>query len=433
MMHDDERKAYATSIALIVTMFAMWGLAHRLYDTLLPEFARALRLDDNKVNLAQWILSFGYCLMVIPATMLMRNFGFKAGVTFGLGVFAVGMFLFYPAAEQHQYYFLLLAALTVGCGLALLEMAADPLIVTLGPVESAVRRLNLAQTLNPLGILIGLFVGRRIVQDQLHYPSSQLAHEIVKPYFLIGAAILFFALLVDYVEFPKVATERVKKDDRTLKDFALLFRHKRYSRGAAALFLCSASQVVLWGFAIAYAQSVSHSASLYSGADILLWSLIAFTAGRAVGTSLMYKFDPSLVLTAFAIAGATLVAGAAVSGNQFGKLCIVGASFCMSVFFPTIFGNAIRDLGPLNKAGSALLMCAAGCGAAALPLTNLLSRFIHIQYVMVVPSLGFFLIALFAMDFYNADKSASFSAHRATTPDRPSDTPPGDGRVGTLR
>ena len=396
-------KTYRIAIVVTVVLFAIWGMAHRLYDTLLPEFAAALALDAYRTSLAQWILSLGYPLMAIPAAMLTRNFGYKTGVMFGLGCFAVGMFLFYPAAQQHAYAFLLTAALVVGCGLAMLEMAADPLIVRLGPVATAVRRLNIAQALNPIGVVAGLFVGRLIVEAARQHPVAQLASALVTPYFFIGAGVLFFAFLVDNIEFPPVARERVSKNDGTIADFGKLFSHRLYMLGAGALFLCSVSQVVMWGFTIPYAQGAVPG---ISAADVLLWALYAFTAGRIVGTALMYAIDPSWILAVFAACGSALAAVAAFAGGEVGIWCIVGASFFLSVVFPTIFASAIRDLGPQTKSGAAFLMLAAGTGAIALALADLVVAPATVQYVMVVPCLGFAAISAFAVVFRRADKLA---------------------------
>jgi MFS transporter, FHS family, L-fucose permease len=391
------------AIALIVSMFAIWGLAHRLYDTLLPQFAAALALNDFTTNLAQWALSFGYFLMALPAAMVTRNFGYKSGVVFGLGCFSVGMFLFYPAAHDHGYYFFLLAAVVVGSGLAMLEVSADPLIVRLGSVKTAVRRLNIAQTMNPIGILAGFFVGNWVVSSDLEHPVAQLAHSLVEPYFIIGAGVLLFAFFVDNVKFPAVAGERVSRDARTVGDFRKLLAHNRFLLGAGALLLCSVTQVVLWGFTIRYAQHTIPGMTLSSAKDILLWALIAFTIGRVIGTALMYAFDPSILLAAFAAAGAAFALGAAFTGGETGVQCIIAASFFLSIVFPTIFGNAIRDLGPLTKAGSAMMMLAAGSGAAALAIANLVCPPDGVQHLMLVSAAGFAGIAAYGAWYYATD------------------------------
>lgn len=396
--------AYRIAITLTLSMFAIWGLAHRLYDTLLPEFATALSLDDYQTSLAQWALSFGYYLMALPAALISRNFGYKSGVVFGLGCFAVGMFLFYPAAEQHAFSYFLCAAVVIGSGLAILEVSADPLIVSLGPKESAVRRLNLAQTLNPIGILMGFFVGQRLLASTIQHPMAELAHALVTPFFFIGAGVLLFAFIVDKVKFPPVAIERVASSDSTIKSFVKLFPNRIFALGVGAQFLCAVAQVVMWGFAIRYALNAIPGIGVAGAKDVMLWALIAFTIGRAIGTALMYRFDPSIILAIFTAGGAGAAAIAAFAGGALGVQCIVAASFFLSVVFPTVFASSIRDLGSLTKSGAAVLMFAAGSGAAILALLNVLITQDTVQYVMIVPSVCFAAITLFALVFRTADK-----------------------------
>ncbi|HUO99115.1 MAG TPA: MFS transporter [Rhizomicrobium sp.] len=397
-------KSHRIAVLLTVAMFAIWGMAHRLYDFLQPEFSAALSLNAYQTNLAGWILSLGYPLMAVPAAMLTRNFGYKSGVMFGLGGFAVGMFLFYPAAEQHEYFFLLAASLAIGCGLATLEIAADPLIVRLGSAETAVRRLNLAQTLNGIGAVLGLYLGQQIIEGVRRHPAAELAHTLVAPFFVIGACVLFFAFLVDNVEFPPLARERVARDDSTIADFRKLFSRRMYLLGAVALAVCSITQVVMWGFTISYART---QAPGLAGTGVLLWAFYAFMFGRVAGTALMYFVDPSKVLALFAAGGAASAAAAAIAGGTAGVWCILAASFFLSVVFPTIFGSAIRDIGAQTKSGSAFLMLAAGTGALVLALTKFVVGPGGAQYVMILPALGFAAIAAYAAVVFRADKRAA--------------------------
>jgi MFS transporter, FHS family, L-fucose permease len=399
--------AYRFAIALTLGMFVIWGMAHRLYDTLLPEFGNALSLDDYQTSLAQWALSFGYYLMALPAALISRNFGYKSGVVFGLGCFAVGMFLFYPAAQQHAFSFFLGAAVVIGSGLAILEVSADPLIVCLGPKESAVRRLNFAQALNPIGVLMGLFVGQQLLANTVGHPPAELGNALVTPFFFIGAGVLLFAFIVDKAKFPPVAIERVAGSDSTIKSFVKLFPNHIFMLGVGAQFLCAVAQVVMWGFTLRYALNAVPGIGEAGAKDVLLWALVAFTVGRLFGTTLMYRFDPSVILSIFTAGGAVAAAIAAFAGGKLGVQCIVAASFFLSVVFPTVFASSIRDLGALTKSGAALLMFAAGSGAAILALLNVLITQDTVQYVMMVPSLCFAAITVFAVVFRRADMKAA--------------------------
>ena len=392
-----ESKTYRLAIALTLTLFAIWGLAHRLYDTLLPDFATALSLNDYQQSLAGWALSFGYYLMALPAALISRNFGYKSGVVFGLGTFAVGMFLFYPAAEQHAFAWFLLAAVVIGSGLAILEVSADPLVVRLGPKETAVRRLNIAQALNPVGVVAGFFLGQHLLKTTAAHAVADMADTLVTPLFFIGAGVLFFAFLVDNTAFPPVAIDRVAKNDSTVKSFRPLFHRRPFMLGAGAQFLCAVAQVVMWGFAVRYATAEVPGMTAAGAKDVLLWCLFAFCIGRIAGSILMYRCNPAVLLAVFAAGGTLATLTAATVGGFTGIQCLVAASFFWSILFPTIFAGSIRDLGSDTKTGAAVLMFAAGSGAAVLALLNVVATPATMRFVMAVPAVCFAAIVAYAV------------------------------------
>jgi len=217
--------------------------------------------------------------------------------------------------------------------------------------------------------------------------------------------VMLFAFIVEQIDFPPVASERVAMDDSTVKSFSRLFSNRLFRFGMIAQALCSVAQVILWGYTIRYAHQAMPGLTAVAATDILLWSLIAFTIGRVVGTALMYRYDPSHLLAVFAGSAALCAAVAAVTGGAIGLYSIVGASFFLSITFPTIFGSTIRDLGPLTKSGAALLMLAAGSGAAVFALVNLVVTDATIQYAMFLPSLSFAGIAVFALQYYRATRT----------------------------
>jgi MFS transporter, FHS family, L-fucose permease len=392
-------KTYRVAIALTLCLFVIWGLAHRLYDTLLPDFATALSLNAYQQSLAGWALSFGYYLMALPAALVSRNFGYKSGVVFGLGTFAVGLFLFYPAAEQHAFAWFLLAAVMIGSGLAILEVSADPLVVRLGDKKTAVRRLNVAQALNPIGVVAGFFIGQHLLKLSAATAGQDPAGALVTPLFFIGAAVLFFAFLVDNAAFPPVAIARVAKDDSTVRSFRPLFKKRLFMLGVGAQFLCAVTQVVMWGFAARYAMAEVGEMTDAGAKDVLLMCLFAFVVGRVVGTALMYRFDSSVLLAIFATGGSVATLIAALHGGYIGVEALVAASFFWSILFPTIFASSIRDLDGDTKTGAAMLMFAAGSGAAVLALLNVVATPQTVQYVMLVPALGFAAIVAFALHY----------------------------------
>lgn len=386
------QKSYILASVLIVGMFALWGLSHRLYGTLFPVFATALSLNDVQVTFANWLNSLGYCLMAIPAAFFIRNMGYKSGVVAGLSIFAIGVFLYYPAAEQHGYKFLLGAGFLAYSGLALLEIAADPLIMQMGPAKSAIRRLNIAQALNPLGQLLGFFVSTWIVASELRNPIGQLAHALVQPYFLIGLCVLLFAFLIDKIAFPPISTERVARQDSTFGDIAQLLKMPLFVFAIVALALYMVGQSFLWDVTLRYVHAGQTSA-----ADLLSWSLLAFLIGRFAGTALMFRFEPVRLLVVFAAAATILAALAVLLGGRFGVFAILGASFFLSILFPTIFGCAVQRLGPHVKSASAILIMASGSANMVLPIIKLVCGPAAISYMALVPVLCFGAILVFAV------------------------------------
>jgi len=406
-------KRYTLSIALTGCAFAIWGFAQWLYGTLVSPFAAALLLNAGEIYLAQWVLCLGYCLAAIPAAELTRHFGYKSGVVFGFGCFGVGMFLFHPAAEQHQFYYFVAAALLAGAGLSFLEISANPMIARLGPVETSVRRLNIAQAIIPVGGVMGFLVGAWIIQSAYKHPATQLAQALVQPYFAIGVVMLLFAFVVDKVEFPPIAGERVNKGEHISQDFAQLISRPLFMFGLGAILLCLVAQVILLGLSIPYCLAFVPGYSPASAGNIILWSLIACIIGRIIGTAAMYWINPIRLLVFFSGSAAVLTAAITFVGGQFGVICIVGASFFMSILFPTIFGSSIRDLGPLTKTGSALLILAAGVGAGAMAIPNLGFATAHIRVMMLLPSLCFAAITVFAI----AQHRAAAGKHGSQGPD----------------
>lgn len=398
----DTRRSIAFSSALVMAMFAIWGLSHRLYETVFPEFVAALSLSDVQVSIAHWVRSLGYIFIAIPSAIFLRSFGYKAGVIGGLGCFAIAMLMFYPAETQHSYVFFVLAGLLANCGVALLEIAADPWVMRIGSGQSAVRRLNIAQTFNPLGLLVGMGLGSALMSPTLNMGQ----HAMIEPYLLVGLGVLLFAYLIDKVKFSAVATEREPKGEHTLDQAKALLKLPAFRFGLLALALYIAGHTVLWGFAARYGD-----AALPSGApDLLSWTLYAFIAGQVIGSGLMYRFAPLSLLIVFACAAAILTALAAFAHGWFGIGCIVAASFFMSILFPTIFGLVVEDMGKEIKTASALLIMASGSANLIPPTIALFAGPGYSPAFVLLPSLCFAAIAGFAVAKRNSVAATAVTA-----------------------
>jgi len=401
------KQSYLLAFILIVSLFFAWGVANSLNDILIPQFKKAFVLTDLQTALVQSAFYGGYFLLAMPAAMFSRRFGYKAAVVCGLIIFSLGAFLFYPAAEMHAYIYFLGALLVLASGLSFLETSANPMVAMLGSPENSERRLNFAQAFNPLGVLLGIFIGRWFILSDKQLPSDQLAHAVVAPYMVIAASVLLLALLIAVVKFSPVATARIEKGAGESGGFLKLFAYPRFLFGVMAQFFYVAAQVGVWSFMIRYTQHAVPTIKVTAAADILFWSLFSFMIGRFIGTALMGRINPDRLMAIYAGIAVVLTLIAALVGGWTGVMCLAATSFFMSIMFPTIFAGAIRDLGPLTKSGASFLVMAIIGGAAAPPVMGLISGYSSMQYAMAVPSLCFAVILAFAWVNYTAHAKAT--------------------------
>jgi MFS transporter, FHS family, L-fucose permease len=402
-MTQDIFRKHKLAFVLTFGLFALWGLGHRLYDTLVPEFAKAFGLDSVQLVVTQSAYSLTYFLFAIPAALYTRIFGGKAGIVFGLGAWCVGAFLFYPAAQQHAFLFFLFAAVVMSLGYIFIEISVNPLVARMGPPESAIRRLNIAHALYPIGVLAGVYIGRWIVLLDLKLPAGQLANAIVQPYMVLGACILLLAFVTENTRFPEMAREREGRRGAWREYKQLLLRpHFLAAFGAQ---ICNvAAMAGTWTLSAWYIDYAIPGATSAAAADFLLLSLIVFGIGRIAGAALMFRFAPNRLLLLFAASGVVFGGVATFFGGQIGVYAMVASSFSVSIMFATILGSAIRDLGPLTKAGTALIYMGGAGSAIGVALMHLVWTYSSIQYAMLVPTLGYTGIVAFAI--YNGRAGA---------------------------
>ena len=402
---------YVSAMILIVALFAFWGLSNSLNDVLIPQFRRTFQLGDFASSFVQFATYVGYFVFAIPASLFMRRFGYRAAVVLGLALFGTGALLFYPAAQLGEYHWFLGALFVVASGLSFLETSANPMIATMGSAENADQRLNFAQMFNPLGTIVGVFVGKELILSDAHLDSAQVsamepaaqaawrAAELAAvklPYLAIAAVMLCWAVLVAVVKFPPLA-RRVEADaGADTGGFAGLAAFPRYWFGVLAQFAYVGAQVGVWSFVIRYTQFNTPGTAEKVAANNLLITLTLFFAGRFVGTLLMSKFRPALLLGVFAAADVLLCVTAATSGGGIGLHALMATSFFMSIQFPTIFTMSLRGLGAHTKSGSSFLVMAIVGGAIVPPLMGLVSDRSSINTAMLVPALCFALVAFFA-------------------------------------
>ncbi len=392
-------------VILITALFFFWGMANNLNDILIPQFKKAFSLTNFESSLVQSAFYMGYFIMALPAGFLMRKFGYKAAVITGLVLFAMGALMFYPAAEIRKYAWFLGALFVIASGLAFLETSANPLMTILGDPKRAAFRLNLAQSFNPLGSLVGIWVGKTFILSGIEKLNSTAdfvreAKAVQIPYLIIGGVIIGWAILVAISKFPKAATtDAHTAEEAKVNGFEAiggLFKHAHFLTGVVAQFFYVGAQVGVWSYTIKYAQA-EIGITDKAAADYVFASLVLFWIGRVVGTALLRFLPASRVLGVFAVVNIALTAVAATLGGQNGLYCMVASSFFMSIMFPTIFATSVRGLGPLTKTGSSLLVMSIVGGFVLTNAMGYIADLMDIKAAIAVPVLCFVVIALYGL------------------------------------
>ena len=406
--------AYLFPLILIISLFFLWGIANNLNDVLIAQFKKVFELTDLQSGLVQSAFYFGYFCFAIPAALFMKQFGYKAAVVFGLAVYGLGALLFLPAASIREYHLFLGALFVIASGLSFLETSANPLIAAMGPPETAERRLNFAQSFNPLGTIAGVLIGRQFILSgnepteaefaamtplELDQFYTMEADAVRGPYLVLGLFVLAWAALVLFTKFPPIAGAQAAKDEGPgrLSDFGKLLAKPAYMFGVLAQFAYVGAQVGVWSFMIRYAQATVPGTGEKLAAGYLVWSLVAFMIGRFIATGLMSFVRPGRLMAIYGIVNVCLCLVAVVLPGQTGLYALAATSFFMSLMFPTIFAMSLRDLGPLTKAGSSFLVMAIIGGAVLTALMGFLSDHSAIHIAMLVPAACFGVVALYAI------------------------------------
>jgi FHS family L-fucose permease-like MFS transporter len=352
-------------------------------------FKNVLLLSHFESSLVQAAFYGGYCVMAIPAALFIRRFTYKSGILAGLVLYALGCLLFIPAGNARDFSFFLAAYFIMTSGLAFLETTANPYILSMGPEETAARRLNFAQAFNPVGSLMGMFVAKDFILGRLD-PADETARRamaesapeafqkiqiadlavIVGPYAILGGVVLLAMVAFALAKLPD-STSTESRESTVGASLGRLLRTPDYVWGVVAQAFYVGAQIMVWTFIIQYAvNEIGLSAQTAQGWNIV--AMVVFVSSRFVCTYLLKYLNPGLLLTFLAIAGGALVMGAIFLKGMPGLYSLVGVSACMSLMFPTIYGIALSGLGDDAKLGSAGLIFAIGGGCLMPPLQALI-------------------------------------------------------------
>ena len=378
-----ERK-YLLPFILITSLFALWGFANDITNPMVAAFQTVMELSATKASMVQFAFYGGYATMAIPAALFIRKYSYKSGILLGLGLYAIGAFLFIPAAAYEEFSFFCVSLYVLTFGLAFLETTANPYILSLGDKETSTRRLNFAQAFNPVGSLSGMAVASLIILPNLWSDKRDAAGQIIfdtlsesekagirvhdlavirDPYVAIGLVVLVMFIIIALVKMPR--TEGNGEKISAGETLSRLWRNVRYRSGVLAQMFYVAAQIMVWTFIIQYADNLGINKATAQMYNIVAMGLaLSF---RFIGTYLMKYFPAYKMLLVFGIGATVCTLGTIFIEGMAGLYCLVAISAFMSIMFPSIYGIALENVEARDTSLGAAFLVMAIVGGAIMP------------------------------------------------------------------
>lgn len=402
-------RRFRLGFAVIVSLFFLWAIANNFNDILIRHFQKGLGLNRAEAGLLQFVFYIGYFVVALPAGLLMRRAGYRAGILVGLGLYAGGAMLFYPASMTLNYGFFLCALFVLAAGAACLETSANAYIGTFGDPATAVQRLNFAQAFNGLGGFLAPIAGGLLIFSGIEHSAGALAAmtpselaayradelaNVRLPYMLIAAAAILTGVAVFFARLPDAAAEGGKQAKAGLAD---ALRHRPLRLAVVAQFFYVGAQVGIWSYFIDFVKDTMPQVPERQAAYLLSVSLVLFMAGRFLGTAMMARIRPAHLLTFNAFVNVALCAVAALAGGWVAIGALAMTSLFMSIMFPTIFALGVEGLGEARPMGSSCIIMAIIGGAVFPPLMGLAALWTgSMSPALFLPLLCFVVIGLYA-------------------------------------
>ncbi len=397
------------AFVMITSLFFMWGFVHNLDPILIPHLKKSFSFSTLQSSLVDSAVFIAYFVMALPAGFIMKKYGYKAGIITGLTLFAIGSFLFIPAANTQQYRFFLMALFIIACGLTILETAANPYASLLGDPATATQRLNFAQSFNGLAATLAPIIGARMILAEgysdealnaMDAGAKQLAlaseaATVKAPYFILGCIIVLIAVIFACIKLPKIKEEGETNPGKSILH---TLRHKHLLWAVVAQFFYVGAQVCVFSFFILFAVKAA-GIDKVKAADYLGWGCgMAFMVGRFAGTFIMRYVAPHKLLAYYALACIILCIVAISAQGMVPVYAVIGIAFFMSIMFPTIFSLGIKNLGADTAMGSSLIIMSIVGGALLPPVLGYISDVSgSIQIGYIVPLVCFVFVFWFGM------------------------------------
>lgn len=405
-----EKNNYLIPFILVTSLFFLWGISNNLTGILIPHLRKALLLTNTQSTFVDTAVYLAYFLAAIPAGLIINKYGYKIGIIIGLLVFSLGAFLFVPAANSRTFGIFLLGLFIIGCGLTILETAANPYATKLGNPEGATTRLNLAQSFNGLAAFLAPMIGTLFILSGKEYTSEQLslmpevekiayltseAASVKMPYIILGVCLLVLAIVFMVLKFPEFREEGKMNTSGSIGS-ALKQRHLVWA--IIAQFFYVGAQVCVTSFFVRMAISGGGVDEKTAGYYLGIYGLL-FMAGRFIGTIIMRYIQPAKLLSIYALLCILLSFIAIYAEGKNVVLALGGLGFFMSIMFPTIFSLGIKDLNENTKPASSLIVMSI-IGGAIFPV--IMGKIIDnygddIQKGYIVPLICFFVVLYFGI------------------------------------
>jgi FHS family L-fucose permease-like MFS transporter len=390
------KSSYLYPFILITSLFFLWGLAHNMLDVLNKHFQEALGVSRAESGFIQFVVFGAYFVMALPAGYLIKKVGYKWGIVTGLLLYAAGALLFYPAVEISTFGFFLFALFIIASGLTVLETAANPYVTVLGPPESSEQRLNLSQSFNGVGAILGPLIGGLLVFSGEGKAKAELS-AVQLPYIGIGVLVLLVAFLFTRVSLPEITGAHDEAGHATLSPSRSLWSRSHFVLGVIAQFVYVGAQVGVGSFFINYTTETISGLSNQNSSFYLSGALFLFTIGRFLGTFLMRYIQPRLLLAFFALSAIAMLLLVIYQEGMITLYSLMLVSFFMSIMFPTIFALSIKDLGTQTKQASSFLIMSVVGGAVFAPLMGYVADHYSISFAFWVPLFCFVYIGWYAI------------------------------------
>ena len=413
-------KKYLVPFILITSLFALWGFANDITNPMVAVFQTVMEIPASEAALVQFAFYGGYGTMAIPAALFASRYSYKAGILLGLALYAVGAFLFWPAAKYEVFNFFLISLYILTFGLAFLETTANPYILAMGDPQTATRRLNFAQSFNPLGSITGMFVASQLVLTNLESDKRDAAGnliyhtlsetekmgirthdlaEIRDPYVALGFVVVAVLVIIALYKMPSVKVEESDTRLSFKEAVARLIKKPKYREGVIAQVFYVGVQIMCWTFIVQYAERLGFTKA--EGQNFNIIAMGIFITSRFISTSLMKYLKAEFMLMLFAIGGFFSILGVIFIDGMWGLYCLILTSGFMSLMFPTIYGIALYGLKEESTLGAAGLVMAIVGGALMPPLQGMIidqgqvMGLTAVNFSFILPLICFVVIAIY--------------------------------------